>query len=98
MPGDEARSESQNTMKTFRRIVREAVIFTLLGPVAVVGYYIAVEIYNAPPRAPYTIAPAGEPQTAAEIAARKARNEQLVRNTPPPFHPDLVPDPFAGIS
>src|SRR5436853_320661 len=56
-------------MKTFRRIAREAVIFTLLGPVAVVGYYITVEIYNAPSRAQYTIV--GVPDFIPAEAAEK---------------------------
>lgn len=35
-------------LTTLRRLAREAVIFTLLGPFAVVGYYVAAQIYNAP--------------------------------------------------
>jgi hypothetical protein len=40
-------------MKTLRRLAREAVIFALLGPVAVVGYYLAIEAYKAPKPAPH---------------------------------------------
>ena len=35
-------------MKTFRQIAREAVVFTLLGPIAAAVGYIGIEIYKAP--------------------------------------------------
>ena len=41
-------------MKSLRHLAREAVIFTLLGPIPVFVGWLAVETYGAPPRAAYT--------------------------------------------
>lgn len=45
---------SASFLQTLRRIAREAIIFTLLGPIVVTLGYLTVQAYNAPSAAPYT--------------------------------------------
>lgn len=45
---------SGSFLQTLRRTAREAIIFTLLGPIVVTLGYLALQAYNAPSAAPHT--------------------------------------------